>query len=1181
MKAYLEPLKEINEYCEVEKVLQKGKQAAHITGCIDSQKCHLIAGLSGQFPVRLIITSNDLKAQELCEEYRLYDANVVRYPSKDIIFYNADIHGNAIVKERLCALKKLMGKEPVTVIAGIDGCVDRLLPLAELKRKMLTLAEADVIEETALIARLVTLGYERQEQVELPGEFAVRGGIIDVFPLTEEAPVRIELFGDEIDTIRVFDADSQRTVERIPEITLFPAAEYIFSAETLRQGKEKIKEEAKRTEEALRAQRKNEEGMRIRRTIEEFLENLEYCPGHAAMDAFVTSFCEETVSFLDYFDEDALLVLDEPARIAEKGETTATEFRESMLGRLEQGYILPSQADTLLDYKMLLGRLEHRRTLLLSTMDYSFDLIKAGVRFDIPAKSVSSYNSGFELLVKDLQAWKKKDYRIIVVTSSSTRAARLAEDLRGYELPAFFNEEKERLVQNGEIMVIQGNLRRGFEYPALKFAMLSESDIFGGEKKKKKRKTEYSGQKIQSFNDLVYGDYVVHEDQGVGIYRGIEKIEVEKVTRDFIKIEYGDGGILYIPTTAMDRVQKYASADAAKKPKLNKMNSTEWKRTKTRVKSAVKDMAEELVKLYAHRQEQNGFAFDEDSVWQREFEELFPYEETDDQLRAIEDTKRDMQSKKIMDRLICGDVGYGKTEIAIRAAFKAVENGKQVVVLVPTTILAQQHYNTFVSRMISFPINIGMLSRFRTPAQQKAVLDGLAKGEVDIVIGTHRVLSKDVTFKNLGLLIVDEEQRFGVAHKEKIKQLRENIDVLTLTATPIPRTLHMSLAGIRDMSVLEEPPVDRMPIQTFVMEHNDEIIKEAIHRELARGGQVYYVYNRVNGIEEVAAKVAGLVPEAEVAYAHGQMSERQLEKIMYEFINGEIDVLISTTIIETGLDISNANTMIIDDADRMGLSQLYQLRGRVGRSNRTAYAFVMYKRDKMLKEVAEKRLQAIRQFTELGSGFKIAMRDLEIRGAGNLLGAEQSGHMEAVGYDLYCKMLNEAVLKLKGERNDEDSFETVIDMEVDAYIPSTYIRNEVQKLDMYKRVAGITSVEDRNDLADELIDRYGDIPPSFDTLLAVSLLKAMCHDAYISELKQLTGEIRLTLYPKARLKTELLQAFLEERKAYLKFVLEASPYFIYKLPRKTKPMSPKAEADWMFGLLQEFLTDLLTLVDKA
>ena len=597
MRAYLEPLKEISEYCEVEKVLLKGDRAAHITGCIDSQKCHLVAGLSERFPVRLIITYNDLKAQELCEEYRLYDANVVRYPSKDIIFYNADIHGNAIVKERLRALKRLLSGEPVTVIASIDGGLDRLLPLEEIKKKILHLTEADVIEEEALIKRLVTLGYERQAQVEAQGEFAVRGGIIDVFPLTEEAPVRIELFGDEIDTIRVFDVNSQRTVERVSEITLFPAAEYIFSAADLQKGREKILAEAKKTEEIFRAQMKNEEGMRIRRTTEEFLENLEYCPGHAAIDSYVTSFCEETVSFFEYFDKDSLIVLDEPARIAEKGETTTLEFRESMTGRLEKGYILPSQAEVIFNYKELLGGLEKRRTLLLSTMDYNFELWKAKVRYDIPAKSVSPYNSNFELLVKDLGAWKKKNYRTIVVTSSGTRAARLAEDLREYELPAFFSEDKDRLVQGSEIMVIQGNLRRGFEYPALKFVMISESDIFGAEKKKKRQKKEYSGQKIQSFNELTFGDYVVHEDQGVGIYRGIEKIEVEKVTKDFIKIEYGDGGILYIPTTGLDRIQKYASADAAKKPKLNKMNSTEWKRTKTRVKSAVKDMAEELVRL--------------------------------------------------------------------------------------------------------------------------------------------------------------------------------------------------------------------------------------------------------------------------------------------------------------------------------------------------------------------------------------------------------------------------------------------------------------------------------------------------------------------------------------------------------------------------------------------------------
>ena len=1178
MRAYLEPLKEIEEYCEVEKELSVRRGTAHVTGCIDSQKCHLVAGLSERFPVRLIITYNDGKAQELCEEYRLYDSEVLWYPSKDIIFYSADIHGNAIVKERLRVVKKLLSGEPATVVACIDSGIDRLLPLKEIKNKILALEEADRIEADALIKHLVTLGYERQEQVALPGEFAVRGGIVDIFPLTEEAPVRIELFGDEIDTIRIFDVDSQRTVERIPKITLFPAAEYIFTPTELQQGKNRILEEAKRTEEALRAQMKNEEGMRIRRITEEFLENLEYCPGHAAIDSYINFFCEETVSFLDYFGEQALVVLDEPSHIMEKGEATALEFTDSMTGRLEKGYCLPSQADVIFSYKALLEGLQKRTTLLLSTMDYSFDLFRAKVKYDIPAKITSPYNGNFELLVKDLTSWKKKGYRTIVTTSSGTRASRLAEDLRGYELPAFYNHDTDRPVKSGEIMVVQGGLRRGFEYPALKFVMISESDIFGAEKKKRRHKREYSGQKIQNFNELTYGDYVVHEDHGIGIYRGMEQLEVEKITKDFIKIEYGDGSNLYVPTTGLDCVQKFAAADAAKKPKLSKMNSSEWSRTKSRVKSAVKDMAEELVKLYARRQEQNGFVYEADSVWQREFEEMFPFDETEDQLRAIEDTKRDMESKKIMDRLICGDVGYGKTEIAIRAAFKAVENGKQVVVLVPTTILAQQHYNSFVSRMISFPVNIGMLSRFRTPAQQKAVLTGLEKGEVDIVIGTHRVLSKDVRFKNLGLLVVDEEQRFGVTHKEKIKQLKENVDVLTLTATPIPRTLHMSLAGIRDMSVLEEPPVDRLPIQTFVMEYNEEIVKEAIHRELVRGGQVYYVYNRVNGIEEVANRVATLVPEAEIAYAHGQMSERQLEKIMYEFINGEIDVLISTTIIETGMDISNANTMIIEDADQLGLSQMYQLRGRVGRSNRTSYAFLMYKRGKLLREVAEKRLQAIRQFTELGSGFKIAMRDLEIRGAGNVLGAEQSGHMEAVGYDLYCKLLNQAVLHLKGECRDE-SFETAIDMEVTAYIPATYIRNEVQKLDMYKRISYITTEEELEDLSEELVDRYGDVPEVCDNLLQIALIKAMCHKVYITELKQKKEEIIMILYPRAPLKTELLQEFLEKRTSCLKFVLGANPYFVYKLPAKGKPMKPKEEANRMFGLLKEFLQEMSGLLD--
>ena len=648
----------------------------------------------------------------------------------------------------------------------------------------------------------------------------------------------------------------------------------------------------------------------------------------------------------------------------------------------------------------------------------------------------------------------------------------------------------------------------------LKFMVISETDIFGRKKRKKKRHKTYSGQKIQDFSELKVGDYVVHENHGLGIYEGIEKIQVDKVTKDYMKISYAGGGALYILATQLDLIQKYAGSDA-KKPKLNKLGTSQWTKTKSQVKHAVKLVAKDLVELYAARQEADGYMYEPDTVWQKEFEEMFPFEETEDQLQAIEDTKRDMESHKIMDRLVCGDVGYGKTEIAIRAAFKAVQEGKQVVYLVPTTILAQQHYNTFVQRMKDFPVRVDLLCRFKTSAEQKKTVEDLKKGLVDVVIGTHRVLSKDVEYKDLGLLIIDEEQRFGVAHKEKIKKLKENVDVLTLTATPIPRTLHMSLIGIRDMSVLEEAPIDRMPIQTYVMEYNEEMVREAIERELSRDGQVYYVYNRVSDIADVAGRVQQLVPDAVVSYAHGQMNERQLENIMCDFINGDIDVLVSTTIIETGLDISNANTMIIHDADRMGLSQLYQLRGRVGRSNRMAYAFLLYRKDKLLKEVAEKRLAAIREFTDLGSGIKIAMRDLEIRGAGNLLGAEQHGHMEAVGYDLYCKMLGEAVRQEKGEL-DEDIFTTTMDLNLDAYIPDSYIPNEYQKLDIYKRIAGIENEEEMDDMLEELIDRFGDIPRKVQQLLNIAGLKALAHSAYVTsvEQKENTFRIRCTRKPR-------------------------------------------------------------------
>ena len=1174
MKTFTAPLTELKEFNEIRENIKTKTLPVQVTGCIDSQKCHLIHGLGEDFRNRVIVTYNDLKAKEIYEDYRLYDRDVFLYPAKDIIFYSADIHGNAIVRDRLKILRRLIEKQSSTIIVTLDGGMDRLLPLQMIKDRIITITEDSVVSQQEFSASLTHLGYERQAQVEAPGDFAVRGGIIDIFPLTEDVPYRIELWGDEIDSIRTFDVSSQRSIEQVDRLMIYPAAEIILDENRTKTGLKKLEEEEKQYYKSLREQFKTEEAARMRQIVGEFKENLEAYQGSVALESYISYFYGETVSFFQYFDNnDTVFFLDEPGRLAEKGETVETEFRESMIGRIEKGYILPGQMDIIFSYKEAMGTLAARNSILISTMEVKNNFYAPKRKYDFTVQTVASYHKNFDVLVKDLERWKKNRYRVILLSGSRTRAMRLSEDLQEFNLNAFYSDNMDRTLQNGEIMVSYGNLRRGFEYPLIKLVVISESDIFGTEKRKKRKKTSYEGNKIHSFTELTPGDYIVHENHGLGIYRGIEKIEVDKVTKDYVKIEYGGGGILYILATGLDVIQKYSGSEG-RKPKLNKLNSIEWKNTKAKVKGAVKEVARDLVELYAKRQEKAGFQFGPDTVWQKEFEEEFPYEETEDQLNAIDATKRDMESKRIMDRLICGDVGYGKTEIAIRAAFKAVSDGKQVVVLVPTTILAQQHYNTFVQRMMDFPVSVDVLSRFRTPAEQKKSIERLRKGSLDIIIGTHRVLSADVKFKNLGLLIVDEEQRFGVTHKEKIKQLKKEVDVLTLTATPIPRTLHMSLVGIRDMSVLDEPPVDRLPIQTYVLEHNEEIIREAISRELARGGQVYYVYNRVSGIDEVTNMVARLVPEANVAFAHGRMNEHTLEKIMFDFISGEIDVLVSTTIIETGLDISNVNTMIIDDADRLGLSQLYQLRGRVGRSNRTAYAFLMYRRDKMLKEIAEKRLHAIKEFTELGSGFKIAMRDLEIRGAGNLLGAEQSGHMEAVGYDLYCKMLNEAVKSMKGDSLEEDSYETTVDMDMDAYIPATYIKNEVQKLDIYKRIAEIENEEEMMDMQEELTDRFGDMPAAVNHLLNIALLKAVCHKVYIVGLVHKENEVKLMMYPKAKLAVEKIPELIARQK-HLKLMPQANPYFIYRLPKNPKG---KTDSLLIFDQLMKLLEDFKILI---
>lgn len=1154
METLFAPLGELEEYDQLIRGIKQGEFPVQLIGCMDTQESHMIYGTGRDKRIRLVITHNEVRAKELVEDLKLYDHDVMYYPAKDFIFYSADVHGQAIVKERLKVIKRLLEKEPLTVVTTLDGGMDYCLPFERYQENRIHVAEEEILDLEEFKKNLVAIGYENTGQVQKEGEFSVRGGIVDVFPLTEECPYRIELWGDEVDGIRRIDVESQRSVENVSEIEIYPATEIFLEEDRILEGMHRMEEEMQTCVRRFEEEGKKEEASRLRQSVANFRETYEVYHGLVNLESYVSYFTKNVSSFFDYFKgEDVCVYLDEPARCIEKGEAVEYEFRESMVSRLEKGYILPGQMEVLFSLPVLLKKLSELPLLLMTALDMKVKEFNVRHKYNFQIQAAPSYNNNFSLLAKDILRLKKNGYRVLVLSASGTRAERLCQDLQDYEIPAFYSRDLSHELLPGEVMIGKGTLRKGFEYPNLRFVVMTEGDIFGGVKKKRKKRVKrYEGAAIHSFNDLKIGDYVVHENHGLGIYEGIEKIEVDHITKDYLKVAYAGGSNLYIPATSLEVLQKYAGSDAAKVPKLNKLNSPEWKKTKTRVKGAVKEIAQELVDLYAKRQAKQGHAFEKDTVWQREFEEVFPYEETEDQLHAIEDTKKDMESIKAMDRLICGDVGYGKTEIAIRAAFKAVMDGKQVAVLVPTTILAGQHYNTFVQRMRDYSVEVGMLSRLRTPKENRETVEKLRKGAIDIVIGTHRLLAKDVVYKDLGLLIVDEEQRFGVTHKEKLKQLKNDIDVLTLTATPIPRTLHMSLVGIRDMSVLEEPPVDRMPIQTFVMEKNDEIVREAILRELGRGGQVYYVYNRVANMDIIAGEVQKLVPEAIVAYAHGQMNERELERTMFAFVNGEIDVLVSTTIVETGLDIPNVNTIIIDEADKLGLSQLYQLRGRVGRSNRTAYAFLMYKRDKMLKEVAEKRLAAIKEFTELGSGFKISMRDLEIRGAGNLLGARQHGHMEAVGYDLYCKMLNEAVKRLKGEKVENDEFETNIDLKMDAFIPVDYIPNEFQKLDVYKRIAEIETEPERDDMVDELIDRFGEPPQSVCNLLEIALLKAKAHDAYITAIVEKANQIRITMFPQAKVATDKIPDLLAAYQGKLRFVPETTPYFVYQ--QKEEPL---------------------------
>ena len=1167
---FLAPLRKLGEFTDIQKYIFNRRGIVDLEGCLDVQKLHMIYGIpDGRIDesklVRLIVTYDEIRANAMYEDFLLYDKRAAVYPARDLIFYQADIKGNLLTRRRMEALRAVCSGECVTVITTIEALMEHTAPPKAMTQSIITLKKGESISEEELAKRLVIMGYEKVGRVEDAGQFAIRGGIVDVYSMTAENPFRVELWGEDIDSIRSFDCESQRSIKEEEEVTIYPATELVVTQEEKLAALTLIEDEAKELEEKLRGEFKTQEAHRLSVAISELREQI-VNGFDVPLDAYLPYFYKEDYSLLDLFDrEKTVIFIDEPARVLEKGMAVEEEFKVSMESRAQSGMALGRQMDIIYPVGMVFGRLEGFYCAALSTLHQKQNVYKCAKSFGISAKSVNSYNNSFEALVTDLQRYQKKNYSVMLVCPSVSRAQRMVGELTDRGLKGVYFTQDDRVIGKSEIMLTYGSVSKGFEYPLSGFVLICESDIFGSSRKKRIRKKNFKGMGATGFSQLSVGDYVVHENHGLGIYQGIEHIESDGVSKDYMKISYRDGGNLYIPATGFDVIQKFASADA-KKPKLNKLGGSEWTKTKSKVKTAVNEVARDLVQLYAKRLHETGYAYGEDTVWQKEFEELFPFEETDDQKQAIDETKSDMMSPKIMDRLICGDVGFGKTEVALRAAFKAVQEGKQVAFLVPTTILASQHYNNFVQRLKDFPVNVDMLCRFRSAAQQRETVRNLKKGLVDIVVGTHRLLSKDVEFKDLGLLVIDEEQRFGVSHKEKIKKMRENVDVLALSATPIPRTLHMSLSGIRDMSLLEEAPEERMPVQTFVMEYNEEMVREAISRELSRGGQVYYVYNRVNTIADVAAGLKKLVPDAQIDFAHGKMKESELEDKMIDFVNGDIDVLVSTTIIETGLDIPNVNTIIVHDSDRMGLSQLYQLRGRVGRSNRVAYAFLMYKRDKLLRSEAEKRLSAIREFTELGSGFRIAMKDLEIRGAGNILGKSQSGHIEAVGYELYCKLLNEAVRKEKGEViRERDEFVTQVDIDIDAYIPSEYIGTESVKLDMYKRISCLESEGEAEDMVAEMTDRFGKVPRCVIDLIRVSLVRDKAHKVYIETVKNIGKNIELKFFQGAKLDPGAIPGFIASYGGLLRFKSAGVPVMIYE----------KRDEGDVLDMVNALLTDMI------
>ncbi len=1146
LQGVMQPLKDNMKFKSITEKISEKTFPINIYGISESGKSYIINGIFEENDNSMVVvTHSDVDAKNLYEDLSFYTTDVFYFPVREVVFYNVDAISGDLRWARLKVIKEILQNERKKIIVtSIDALTSLYTPKEYYLRYSMIIKTGDDIDLKEISKSLLQCGYERVEVVEGKGEFSFRGGILDVFPPTSAYPYRVELFGDEVDSIRTFNTESQRSIEKVEEFSIFPSKEVIVDDECRSRAVQNINEELKKV--IANVSKENKESVeKIKGIVGKNIELLNNTYYFETIDSYLPFFYEKLDSFFDYL-QGYTFVVDDFKRSSGKMESIYYEFNENYMSFLQRGDILPSQNSLLLNKGELESKLENSSLITLSSFLNKSDGLFNTVDIGFEEVTLNKYNGQLNMLIEDIQERKEKKYKTVILAGTRPRGERLVKTLMEKGIFSTYKDSIDK-IEAGEVVITFGNLLRGFDYPELELSIISDKDIFGETRRKRSGKAvrKKGVAKITSFAELKPGDYVVHANHGIGVYKGIKQMAAGGTTRDYLDIVYDKGDKLYVPVDQLDLVQKYIGSEG-NSPKINKLGGAEWQKAKAKVRKSINEIAQDLVKLYAARATLKGHSFGKDTEWQRQFEDEFPYEETPDQLASLEEIKRDMESDKPMDRLLCGDVGYGKTEVAIRAAFKAVMDGKQVAFLVPTTILAEQHYNNFIKRFSDFPIKIDMISRFRTPKQQKATLQALKEGNVDILIGTHRLVSKDIVFKDLGLLIVDEEQRFGVAQKEKIKGMKKNVDVLTLSATPIPRTLHMSLTGVRDISVIETPPEDRYPIQTYVVEQNDQLIRDAILREIGRGGQVYFVYNRVESIDSMANYIRDLVPECKVGIMHGQMTEKELETEMIAFMNKEYDVLVCTTIIETGIDISNVNTMIVHNADKMGLSQLYQLRGRVGRANRIAYAYFIYTKDKILTEVAEKRLKALKDFTELGSGFKIAMRDLEIRGAGNMMGSSQHGHMASIGYDLYCRMLEDTIKLIKGEIENEP-IETSVDIKVDAFIPSSYITDEIQKIEVYKKIAAIENINDFMEIKSELEDRYSSIPDSVYNLMDIAYIKSICKGLYIEDIKETAKELRFKFVKGYKGFEDIYSVLLNQYKDDVILYFGETPSFAIKL----------------------------------